>query len=128
MSVVLSVFWGAALCRLGRGSLATLAPFQQSSVLWGFQQVPHFGLGGRFWVELSILSFRFFPFVSLKLSALGFIMSIFAAVKADTHFGSLFVVGVVVVSMWFSGTKVTSSGAPRPLSLISLSRWRTMSL
>ena len=33
------VFW-----RLGRGSFAELAPFQQSSVLWGLPHVSHLGV------------------------------------------------------------------------------------
>ena len=46
-SVALAVFsgWRSVLwLGFGRGSLAALAPFQQSSVLWGSPHVLHFGL------------------------------------------------------------------------------------
>ena len=121
----------------GRELLAELAPFQQSSVLWGLPQVSHL----RVLPGLAIISPCLLPLVSFHFSTFCFDIANLIAVDAVDAveavpffvFWVVFSAGLVSGCVWagsilVKGTKVTSSGAPRPLSLISVSRWSTMSL
>ena len=79
-------FWGWSSVSFGARVIGCIAAIPAILCLVGFPTGVTIWFGWSVWVELSILSFRFLPFVSLKLSALGFIVSIFVAVKTETSF------------------------------------------
>ena len=107
-------------------SFAAFAPFQQSFFM-------AFSTCVAFWflwfdcVGGSIMRFNFVIPLFSQFAALCFIVAIFATAKQFPFwFGSFFVSGGAT-SIEFRGMRAVSSGAPRPLRCISLSRCRTMS-